>query len=495
MNPSSDRRTATTTTLLGVTGAFTGAALVYLLKPPVGQLPIEAIMLVGAAVGAAGLISVGKEVQAGEGSRTLALALNAFVLMFSYYLLRVVRETLILTESGAEIKTYSSAWQALLLMAAVPAYGAFAARVNRISLITYVTLFFVANLVLFAAGGFLGLREGVVFFVWVGIFNMMVMAQFWAFANDLHSEGAGKRLFAAIMLGANLGATFGGQAAKWMSEPLGSYGLMLIAAGLLAVCIPISRKINARAVAVQRVAEIPLGDVNVFQIMAKDRYLQMIALLMILLNFVNTTGEYLLGGFVAGEAARIAAGNEALQKVIVSQFYGDYSSLYSLLGMVLQLFLVSRIFRHASVGAALMILPLIALTGYSMILAVPLLGMIRWVKIFENGTDYSIQNTARQALFLPTTREAKYKAKAAIDSFFVRMGDVFSAGLVYVGVNWVVLGVKGFAAANLILTLAWLGVAFAVAREYRRRTRLPGPVATPPPMSVAPTGANQGAVA
>ena len=71
-------------------------------------------------------------------------------------------------------------------------------------------------------------------------------------------------------------------------------------------------------------------------------------------------------------------------------------------------------------SGALFFLPVISLAGYSMIAFFPILGYIQVAKIFENSTDYSLQNTARQALFLPTSREIKYKAKAAIDTFFVR---------------------------------------------------------------------------
>ncbi len=97
------------------------------------------------------------------------------------------------------------------------------------------------------------------------------------------------------------------------------------------------------------------------------------------------------------------------------------------------MFAVSRIFKYAGVRAALFILPGLAMASYSMLLWLPLLPVIRWVKIMENGADYSIQNTTMHALFLPTSREAKYKAKAAIDMFFKRAGDVLEAGIVKAG--------------------------------------------------------------
>ena len=114
----------------------------------------------------------------------------------------------------------------------------------------------------------------------------------------------------------------------------------------------------------------------------------------------------------------------------------------------------------------LLALPLIALGGYSIIAAGAGFSLVRWIKTAENTTDYSIMNTARQLLWLPTTREEKYKAKQAIDTFFVRGGDVLSAAAVYVGTGIVHLSVAQFAGVNVAVTLAWLIVAARIA--YRR---------------------------
>ena len=133
------------------------------------------------------------------------MTLTMFLVLAGYYLLKTARELFILSEGGAEVKSYSSAGQALLLLVIVPAYGAFASRVNRMQLIQWVTLFFAANLVLFVLALSAGLRIGVVFFIWLGIFNVMVIAQFWAFANDLYTEEQGKRLFPLIGVGSSLG--------------------------------------------------------------------------------------------------------------------------------------------------------------------------------------------------------------------------------------------------------------------------------------------------
>jgi AAA family ATP:ADP antiporter len=118
-----------------------------------------------------------------------------------------------------------------------------------------------------------------------------------------------------------------------------------------------------------------------------------------------------------------------------------------------------------------MILPAIALAGYGLLVFYPVLAVVRWAKTAENATDYSLQNTLRGVLFLPTTREQKYKAKQAIDTFFVRAGDVLSAGMVAFGTQVVILGTKGFAAFNLVLVVVWLVLAAMIGRRYLRMTR------------------------
>lgn len=148
----------------------------------------------------------------GEGADAVLLTLSVFLLLTSYYVLKVVREPLILTAGGAELKSYTSAAQAVLFFFLVPAYSGLANRVNRAKLISIVTLFFISNIVVFyvmALASAPGL--GVAFFIWVGIFNMMIIAQFWSYANDVYTPDQGKRLFAILGFGQTMGAAFGGE--------------------------------------------------------------------------------------------------------------------------------------------------------------------------------------------------------------------------------------------------------------------------------------------
>jgi AAA family ATP:ADP antiporter len=126
-----------------------------------------------------------------------------------------------------------------------------------------------------------------------------------------------------------------------------------------------------------------------------------------------------------------------------------------------------------------MILPVIALGGYALLVFFPVLSAVRWAKTAENATDYSLHNTVRNILFLPLTREQKYKAKQVTDAFFWRAGDVLSAAVVFVGTTWLSLGVAQFAMLNLVLVAAWLVIAARVGANYIELVR----TGRPPRMS------------
>jgi AAA family ATP:ADP antiporter len=428
-------------------------------------------------------LSLFASVHPGEGTTAALLLTNVFILLTAYYIIKVVRESLILSEAGAEIKSYASAAQAALLLIIIPLYSKLASRLNRVRLINGVLAFFISNLVLFFFLSQAGVSLGVVFYLWVGLFNVMLIAQFWAFANDVYTQQKGERLFGVIGIGASLGAILGAKLADWMLEPIGAYMMMLVTAGLLGVSMMLTnwvhlrerRAVSEHAGEKKAAAEQSLGKAGGFQLIFKSRYLLMIAFLVLISNCVNTTGEFILGKTVEMNAETASAGAadpEAAKKTFIGEFYANFFFWVNLVGAVVQMFLVSRIMKSLGIGPALFFLPLLALGGYTMLALVPILSYIRFAKIAENSVDYSLQNTARHALFLPTSREAKYKAKAAVDSFFWRTGDALSGLFVFLGTQ-LALSVRYFAMLNVILVVVWLGIAFVILRSLKE-----GPSAT-----------------
>ena len=431
-------------------------------------------------------LSLFTDMKAGEGVTALLLTLNVYLLLTTYYIVKPVREALILVGGGAEIKSYASAGQALLLLAAVPIYAALASKMPRRRLINLVTIFFAACMIGFYLLAKIGIPYlGVIFFLWVGIFNLMVIAQFWSFANDIYSPEQGKRLFAIVAFGASFGAVSGSIIAGRLIAPLGVEQMLLVAAAILATTLILTNIIDARERRLPRDSaakpegdpdQEPLGKEGAFGLVMRNRYLLLIAFLMLFLNWVNTTGEYILGRVVAGTAADLVAAGQSgglNEGQYIGKFYSDFFSIVNIVGVVMQLFLVSRILKYIGVRAALLFLPVIALGGYLILAIYPVLTAVRWAKTAENATDYSLQNTVRNVLFLPTTREQKYKAKQAIDTFFVRIGDLLSAALVFVGTAIFSFGTAQFAVANLFLVVIWLVIAVMIGLEHRKLTSAP----------------------
>jgi len=349
--------------------------------------------------------------------------------------------------------------------------------VNRIRLICGVTLFFASHLIIFYLLGSAGVHVGIAFYLWIGIFNMMMPAQFWAFANDLFSTERGKRLFPIVGMGASIGALLGAFLATRYFAGAGPYVLMLIAAGGLMLPIVFTLWVNRRERDSGRdkaaaAAEQPLGKAGGFQLVFQQRYLLLIAMLLVTLNLVNTIGEFVLGDLITAEAkAAVASGTAGGldERALIGTMAGGVQTWVNLLGLLFQAFLVSRVFKWIGVRGALFILPLIAMGSYSLMALLPIFSIVRVSKILENSTDYSIQNTTRQALFLPTSREAKYKAKQAIDSFFVRFGDMLQAVVVFIGTS-LAFSLRYFAVLNIAFVAIALVIVVGIYREHKRLT-------------------------
>lgn len=425
----------------------------------------------------------------GETTKAFLLTLNSFLIMFGYYQIKAIRSGLLLARHPSEIQSYLAIPQAFILIFVVKAFAKIASRYPRHILITYVTLFCISNLIIFNIMNWAGVSVavmGIVFFIWIGMYNLLIPAQFWGFANDIYSEEEGKRLFPMIAFGASLGAVLGPPVAQKLVPYFGSYGMMLVTSGILVLCILMTCIIHKRDLREERqflnspgvagqpkskVKEQPLDKSGGFRLIFKSRYLLLIALVIGLYNFINALGEQMFAKIQQQVALRTfgtaATGSTDLQNYISQAFYG-YQGLGNLLGLLIQLFLVSRIFRYVGVGGALLFLPVIALGGYGYAAFGASLILMKWVKSVENGTDYSLMKTARSALFLITKREEKYKAQAAIETFFVRGGDTLCAVVVWVGATFL-LSIEKFAVINVVSILIWIFLTILIIREYKKK--------------------------
>jgi len=438
------------------------------------------------------------EVRAGEGMTALLMFANVFLILCAYYFIKPLREGWIAVSditglTKMEVKAYSSFGQSLLLIPVVWFYGRISDRCRRSDLITRSTLFCISNMAIFWAiqpGLFMDKLPyaGVVFYLWVGMFGVFVVAQFWAFAADVYTEERGNRLFPLIAVGATSGAACG----SWITEVLvksglfGTEWLLIVAMIPLAASIALSRMVDSRSkdkIATKNAPPEPSIEDSgrgAISIVFSSRFLLATAVITLLLSWVNTNGENLLfrvvQEFLKGLAVKESISDPnvllAFTRDGTTAFYGDFYFWVNIVALLLQAFVASRLLKYGGFGMILLTMPVVALVSYSAMAFVPILAIVKAMKIVENSTDYSINNTARNVLWLPVSAEMKYKGKPTIDSLFVRMGDGIAALTVLVGVQILALSTQSFFVLNVMLVLIWIVVAFVVIREHRRLSEL-----------------------
>jgi AAA family ATP:ADP antiporter len=444
------------------------------------------------------LLCLFTDVRAGEGSGALLMFANVFLILCAYYFIKPLREGWIAVSdisglSKMEVKAYSSFGQSLLLIPVVWFYGRLSSRYRRSDLITRATLFCMSNLLFFwviQPGFFIENLpySGIVFYLWVGMFGVFVVAQFWAFAADIYTEERGNRMFPLIAVGATSGAACG----SWLTEILvesglfGTEWLLMVAMIPLAASLILSRMVDRRPLGQNADVKTAPGTAikdsgrSAISIIFVSRFLIATAVITLLLSWVNTNGENLLfrvvQEFLKEQALKenISDSNALIifTRDGTTAFYGDFFFWVNIMALILQAFVASRLLKYGGFGVILLTMPVVALVSYTAMAYVPILAIVKVMKIAENSTDYSINNTARNVLWLPVSAEMKYKGKPTIDSLFVRIGDGIAALTVLIGVQILALSTQSFFVLNVVLVCIWIAFAFVVIREHRRLSEL-----------------------
>jgi AAA family ATP:ADP antiporter len=449
------------------------------------------------------MLQVFTEVKAGEGYTALLMFANVFLILCAYYFIKPLREGWVAVSdisglSKMEVRAYSSFAQSLLLLLIVGWYGRLATYYSRVSLITRVTLFCIITLVIFwflQPGLFIENLpiSGIIFYLWVGMFGVFVVAQFWTFCADIYTDESGKRLLPLIAIGGTTGATAGsGMVDLFVNSGIvPTEALLLIATLPLFISIKLTRIVDVRhrnkvLSGIHKSSAgtgVPLTDKkhigSVFsgaKLIFISRFLLLAALVTLLTNWVNTNGENLLFRVVQETLANLAAEQEITdtQKILefirdgTTAFYGDFYFWVNIIALFLQSFVASRLLKLGGFGVILMMLPVIAFVSYTAMALLPILVIVKIMKIAENATDYSINNTARHVLWLPVDSMTKFIGKPAIDTLYVRVGDGLAAITVMIGVHWLSLSTAYFFIFNVSLVVLWLICGILLVREYNK---------------------------
>ena len=427
---------------------------------------------------------------------------NVFLILLAYYFIKPLREGWIAVSdieglSKMEVKAYSSFVQSILLLFIVGWYARLADRWDRVTLFTRATLFCISNMVIFwfLQPNFFFEQlpvSGIVYYLWVGMFGVFVVAQFWTFCADIYTDERGKRMLPFIAIGATSGAAAG----SWLVDQLVDTGLVPTEALLLLATVPLVASIvlvhmveqregysvrheNEAGRQAEEETGSPPGKASLWsgaKLVMASKFLLLAALVTLFTNRVNTNGENLLFRVIqealALEAQQqgVAEGQSMLKFVRdgTTAFYGNFYFWVNIAALLLQAFVASRLLKYGGFAAILLILPVIALMSYSVMALLPVLAVVKLMKIAENATDYSLNNTSRHVLWLPVSSAMKFRGKPAIDTLYVRLGDGLAAITVLVGVHLLMLSTQGFFVFNVMLVLCWLVAGVLLVKEHRR---------------------------
>jgi AAA family ATP:ADP antiporter len=416
----------------------------------------------------------------GEGRGVFLFFWLGFVFMFGQWVLKPIRDVFILTEADAELAAYGNAIQAVLLMLLIPLYGVLYRHLSKTRLVQVVTVFFIATLLLFYFLYEMGAAIYFPFYIWVGLYGTMLIAQFWALAADHFNVKSGQRLFGVFAGGVSLGAMIGPLTVGAFMTSLGPGNLLLLVAGALVMTLfLIDSSVAAipegsRSTGSKDDAKKKSSTLGGFATVLGDRYLTLIAAWVVLQNIIDSTGDYILRTWVQRHANDVVASGET--SLAVSEQIGvTFSSFYfwqNLVTFLLALLAVSHALRIFGIPKAIRLVPAMMVVGYAVIAVAPAVGFLPvfstiWmVKIVEKSSNYSLNNTIRGALFLPTSQTAKYEGKTTIDAFFWRFGDLLQAGIIFVALRWLGLGVTEIALFTMGLAAVMVWLAVLLGRRY-----------------------------
>ena len=395
-------------------------------------------------------------VEHGEWPRLAIAFFYFFFLLGGYFMLRPLRGTVAANNSDILHWLYTATFVMMLLI--VPVFGFLVSRFRRGQFIPGIYLFFIANLLLFAAGFEdeatpQWIQRG--FYVWLSVFNLFVVSIFWSFMADIFRPGQATRLFGFIMAGGSIGAILAPSVTKAVVDPHGATGVMLVAACALLVATSLAvflgrytrrlRKQEASSIIGGSVWE---GAVRVF----RSEYLLYACLLMLLHNLTST---FLVNGLAVLVNAEIA-GFEAR-----TTFFSHVDQVVQVLAFLFQFFITSRLISRLGMSATLSMVPLILAGGFVILGSSMGLVLFAAVQVAQRSMNYGLIGPAKEMLFTVVDRETRYKSKNFIDTVVYRGSDVtaswifkgmMSAGLSLAHVAWIyvpVLGLWGFGAWRL----------------------------------------------
>jgi len=307
------------------------------------------------------------------------------------------------------------------------------------------------------------------FYLFGDLYSTLMVATFFAFLNDSVEPEAAKRLYGLIVLGGVAGGFFGATFAAVRVDDLSMVQWLWIFMGLavaIVVIAGLAGKMFARKSLLQEPepeekpisAGSPLTEAA--RMVFRSRYLLSIVAIVGLYEMVSTTMDFQFKSTIA----------YYLDGPAISVHIATVQAISNGISFFIQIFLTSLVMRRFGVGTALLVLPVMALAGSVGFLFTPVLLTGSALYIFDNGFNNSINQSSKEVLYVPTTREEKYQAKAFIDMFVQRLAKAVAVGLslaittLFVGFG----SVRWLSLVTALILVAWISIVRFAGKEFEK---------------------------
>jgi len=385
-----------------------------------------------------------------------------FSLLCSYYIIRPVRDEMGIT-GGVDQLQWVFTGTFLVMLAAVPLFGAVSARLSRRKLLPAVYLFFILNLliffVLFAADP-VPAWAARSFFIWVSMFNLFIVSVFWSFMADIFTNAQGKRLFALIAAGGTLGAITGPAITAALVERLGTSNLLLISILFLSFALLAILVLNRYSHSESRAEDSGLGG-GIFEGLLQtlgSRYLIGIALFIWLYATLST--------FLYFEQAHIV--KEAFDSSETrTKVFAAIDLAVNTLTILLQVLITGRVMQRYGVATTIAIIPFLLALGFVLLAIAPVLPVLIATQIARRAGNYAITKPSREVLFTVVSRSQKYKAKNFLDTVVYRGSDAV-AGWFFAGMKAMGLGLSAIAWVAVPIAIIWMALGIQLGKQQSR---------------------------
>jgi AAA family ATP:ADP antiporter len=356
-----------------------------------------------------------------------------FCVLAAYYMIRPVREQLSAAVGSTQLPWFYAA-TFLAMLALAPVFGALVSRYPRRIVVPLLNLVFIACLVgfvpLFTQAGLLSPRAlGVLFFVWVSVFNLFVVSVFWIFMTDIWSVAQARRLFPLIALAGTCGAVAGPALTRGLVGMIGVAPLLLVSAALLSVALGCvvwlgrwSRVHGERRAPVDEAA-VGGGMFDGLRQVFADPFMRGMAILLLLADGIGTVNYALVTDY------SYHAFTDAVAR---TRFAANVDLATNVLTALVQLTLTRWMLPRFGAGPTILTWAITSLWMLLLVVLAPdphasvVAGMpvVALALIVSRGLAYGMTEPARHSLFAGVPRNVRYKGQNAVDTAVWRFGDV-----------------------------------------------------------------------